>query len=171
MTFKRKRAAERYAVIRSCVAQERALIWDIVTDAQGSWHRYQRSQLEVYDTVEHRRAFRSAVVFALRRFGEEVEGLLLYLAVEFDRVPTLLPPPARGLVDEMSVYVQHVRPRVVPAGLRHTLARYLELRLRRPEDLADDELRVLAVGLCGVWDKLEDGLREFERWLVQMSGE
>jgi hypothetical protein len=147
----------------------RLRIWDIVSGVQVTWHRYQGSQLELYDRPEHRMAFRSAVIFGLRRFADEVEELLVLIANDIDRSPDLCMAEPRLLVVELSVNVRTVRPAVVPIGLRYTLTRYLEMRWRRPEEIADDELRVLAVGLWGTWDKLEDGLREFERWLEMMS--
>lgn len=176
-TYKRKAAAPRYAVAAARLHVERQRVWDIVVNTQGSWQRYQRSQL--YDTVEIRRAFRNDVVFGLRRFGDEVEALLRYLACEVDRArpergPLTgglrpLPHDPGGLITEMSVVAAGVRPRVIPPGLRHTLTRALAQRDRRPEEFADDELRVLAVGLWGLWDACDDGLREFEAWLQRMA--
>jgi hypothetical protein len=169
MAYKRKRPTENYAVLQGCIGEARHRIWDIVTGVQATWHRYQRSHLEIYDMPEHRIAFRSAVVFGLRRFADEVEELLVLIANDIDRSPDLCMAEPRLLVIELSVNVRTVRPAVVPIGLRYTLTRYLEMRWRRPEEIADDELRVLAVGLWGVWDKLEDGLRDFGRWLETMS--
>jgi len=129
----------------------RARIWQIVVHTQGAWHRYRRSC--VYDTPEIRLAFRNDVVFGLRRFADEYEALLCGLVPALGETDPARADPAR----------------LVPPGLRHTLGRYLAARRRRPEEFYDDELRVLAVGLWGLWDKLEDGLREAEAAALDLT--
>lgn len=164
MRTRHQPARERRAVLQGELRQRRQDLWTIVIETRNGWHRYQHSQL--YDTVEHRQAFRHSVIFGLRRFGEELTALLLSIATDVDRRPTGAPLDVERLVMALSAPVTGVRPRVIPPGLRHTLTRYLAAVHRTPAELPDDELRVLAVGLWGVWDQLEDGLREFGQWLT-----
>ena len=165
--FKLRRPSERYLVLAGCVHDSRAMIWDIVTDVRGAWHRYQYSLAMA--GPEERSAYRTEVIFGLRRFAEELEGLLFMLAIEIDRSPHTYTWGAREIVGQLSAYVQTVRPRVIPAAVRGPLVKHLEMRYRRPLELKDDELRVMAVGLWGLWDRIDDALVDFTRWLEVMA--